>query len=606
MQNARNKPEMHDRSPGSHTGSRGPEPLELRLAPAVVIVNADDWGRSVDVTDQIYRCVANRALSSVSAMMFMEDSERAALVAREHYVDAGLHLNLTMTFTARRVPWRLFEHQRKVSRFLRSHRYAPVVFNPLLASSFEYVVKAQLEEFERLYGNPPHRLDGHHHMHLCANVLLQGLLPEGTIVRRNFTFDSSEKGTLNRWYRQKQDGVLLKRHRTSDYFFDLLPMDPERLKGIAQLGRQSNVEIESHPSKPEECEFLLSGALASYAENVKIAHGYLLRSPGDAGQAIADVERARPPIELTTAKSEARQGSLPHICVCICTYKRREPLKRLLRDLDVQKTGGLFTYSIVVADNDPEGSAASAVEEVRTSIQTGLKYCAEPNRGIARARNMVIANATGDYLALIDDDEFPVADWLAILYSTLMRYEVDGVLGPVKRHFDHDPPRWLKLSSLYDRRVNPTGMQVQWKEARTGNVLIKRELVKDDPMPFRTEFKAGEDQDFFHRKMEEGRRFVWSSNAIAFEVIPPARWKRMYYVRKALLQGANAALQPDCGPKKFAKSMIAVPLYTLMLPFAFVAGQHHFMTLVVKLCDHAGKLLHLMKIDPIREEYVND
>jgi succinoglycan biosynthesis protein ExoM len=291
--------------------------------------------------------------------------------------------------------------------------------------------------------------------------------------------------------------------------------------------------------------------------------------------------------------------------VCICTYKRPEPLKRLLKDLDRQNTGGLFSYSIVVADNDPEGSAKSAVEEMQRVLHVPLKYCAEPNRGIARARNTVVANAEGDYLALIDDDEFPISDWLRILLVTCRQYKVDGVLGPVKRHFDEEPPSWLKKSSLYDRSVNPTGMQVSWKESRTGNVLLKRSIVLNDPLPFRPEFRAGEDQDFFRRKIEEGRRFVWSSDAAVHEVIPPARWNRWYYVRKALLQGANAA-QQDCGTSKLIKSAIAVPLYTLMLPFAMLLGQSYFMTLLVKLCDHAGKLLQIMKINPIREEYVSE
>ena len=41
-----------------------------------------------------------------------------------------------------------------------------------------------------------------------------------------------------------------------------------------------------------------------------------------------------------------------HIGVCVCTYKRPELLKRLLDGLRNQETGGLFTYSIVVADNE--------------------------------------------------------------------------------------------------------------------------------------------------------------------------------------------------------------------------------------------------------------
>jgi hypothetical protein len=35
-------------------------------------------------------------------------------------------------------------------------------------------------------------------------------------------------------------------------------------------------------------------------------------------------------------------------------------------------------------------------------------------------------------------------------------------------------------------------------------------------------------------------------------------------------------------------------------------GQHHFMTLLVKLCDHVGKLLMFAGINPIDEEYVSE
>lgn len=41
-----------------------------------------------------------------------------------------------------------------------------------------------------------------------------------------------------------------------------------------------------------------------------------------------------------------------HISVCICTFKRPSLLLRLLKELAGQETQGLFTYSIVVVDND--------------------------------------------------------------------------------------------------------------------------------------------------------------------------------------------------------------------------------------------------------------
>jgi len=299
-------------------------------------------------------------------------------------------------------------------------------------------------------------------------------------------------------------------------------------------------------------------------------------------------------------------GGLPHISVCVCTYKRPILLKRLLTELARQQTGGLFTYSIVVADNDREQSAAPVLAEFRSVSTIPVKYVVEPRQNIALARNAVVANARGKYIALIDDDEFPIPTWLRTLLTTCEQYQVDGVLGPVKRHFDEVPPAWMQKSRFYDRRVNPTGMKVDWHEARTGNVLLRSEILIGDEAPFRPEFRAGEDQDFFRRRIEQGYVFIWCAEAEAFEVVPPGRWKRGYLVRKALLRGATAGLQPNCGAACIAKSLLAVLVYGVALPFALLMGQHHFMTLLVKLCDHTGKLLILMGINPIRGEYVID
>src|SRR5579863_1092692 len=134
---------------------------------------------------------------------------------------------------------------------------------------------------------------------------------------------------------------------------------------------------------------------------------------------------------------------LDHISVCVCTYKRPVFLTRLIHELKKQQTEGLFTYSVVVADNDLEKSGAATVAELQDGSPFAIKYCWEPNRGIAWARNRVIANADGDYLAFIDDDEFPSPVWLKELLKTCCQYQTDGAFGPVKRHFDVPPPTWM-------------------------------------------------------------------------------------------------------------------------------------------------------------------
>ena len=242
----------------------------------VLIINADDWGRDRANTDRTRECVQRRTVSSVSAMVFMEDSERAADVARDHGIDAGLHLNFTAPFLAPPGHSGLVEHQRRLSNYLLRHRYAQVVFHPGLRNSFEYVVLTQLEEFCRLYGTAPGRLDGHHHQHLCANVLLGRLLPAGTIVRRNFTFRPGQKKLWNRLYRQGVDGILARRHRLTDCLFSLPPLDPSRLQRIFNLARQSVLELETHPVNPDEYRFLMGGEILRQAGNLQIASGFAM------------------------------------------------------------------------------------------------------------------------------------------------------------------------------------------------------------------------------------------------------------------------------------------------------------------------------------------
>jgi len=299
-------------------------------------------------------------------------------------------------------------------------------------------------------------------------------------------------------------------------------------------------------------------------------------------------------------------NDVKHICVCVCTYKRPLFLKRLLDELGVQETGEAFNYSIVVVDNDRLGSAKDVISDFKATSSIPITYCVEPRQGIALARNKAIQNATGDFVACIDDDEFPCKHWLRTLFRVCNEYGADGVLGAVKRHFDGVPPRWVVRGNFYDRPIRPTGLRVEWREGRTGNVLLKRELFTDTDQPFRPEFRSGEDVEFFRRMITNGHLFIWSSEALVFEVVPPVRWKRSVMLRRALLRGAMNRIQPTFGALSVVKSVIAIPCYAAALPLTLLLGHHRVMSLLIRLCDHLGKLLAVVGINPIREPYVTE
>jgi succinoglycan biosynthesis protein ExoM len=293
----------------------------------------------------------------------------------------------------------------------------------------------------------------------------------------------------------------------------------------------------------------------------------------------------------------------PTICVCICTYQRPELLRRTLAALARQETRGQFTYSIVVADNDVHQSACDAVAAFRAASPVATVYCVEPTQNVALARNKALANASGDYVALIDDDEFPTRDWLAALLAACQAHGADGVLGPVRAHFDQPPPRWLVRGGFCERPEHPTGLSLHWRQTRTGNVLFRRALLAGMANPFRPEFgNGGEDQDFFRRMMQRGYRFIWCQEAIVYEVVPPARWTRTYLLKRALLRGQNE--RPFLRAPSIAKSVVAVCVYAFLLPFLLPLGHHRFMSYSVRLLDHAGKLLAALGYRPLGDKYL--
>lgn len=235
----------------------------------MLIITADDYGKTRHATDSIFKCFSSKRITSASAMVFMEDSERAASIAFKTSLEVGLHLNFTQSFSACNIPLKLREHHNRVASYLTKHRFFQVIYNPFLANSFNFLFMAQQEEFMRLYGKLPDFYNGHHHMHLCANVLASKMIPNGARVRTTLTFDPGEKNPFNLLYRHILDIWISRRFISTDSFFSIAPVqNHERIRQIINRAANKTVEIEVHPENAEEIEFLLSDQYKSLFDSV--------------------------------------------------------------------------------------------------------------------------------------------------------------------------------------------------------------------------------------------------------------------------------------------------------------------------------------------------
>jgi chitin disaccharide deacetylase len=223
----------------------------------LLIVNADDWGYDEETTAAIAVCHRAGGLTSTTAMAFMKGTEQAAETARDlPDLGIGLHLNLVEEYSDPETPEPVRARQRQLieqSRLLRLQRW---VYNPFMRDQINRVIADQLQQFVDLYGRLPTHVDGHHHCHLAANVLLSPALPTGTKIR-NALSDAHRPNPLTDGLRRLRQGLIDRRSlRTTDYFFSIATTWPE-LRGTPPpdrlgLARQASVEVMVHPIFPSE------------------------------------------------------------------------------------------------------------------------------------------------------------------------------------------------------------------------------------------------------------------------------------------------------------------------------------------------------------------
>jgi predicted glycoside hydrolase/deacetylase ChbG (UPF0249 family) len=231
----------------------------------LLIVNADDWGGERRSTAAIHDAFGAGRVTSTTAMVYMEDSRRAAEIAKAESLPVGLHLNLTQPFSAPDVPAPVRERQRRiVTSFVGRGRDGHPgtsqarrwIYDPRIARQVGDALRDQLERFEELYGCPPTHFDGHNYVDTAPNAFLSRALPRGSKMRNSLDRHPLDTGpmAIARELRQRLRG---RRFHSTHYVLHIsdldLPDDPR-----LALAATDSVEVICHPDNPAEMERLMS------------------------------------------------------------------------------------------------------------------------------------------------------------------------------------------------------------------------------------------------------------------------------------------------------------------------------------------------------------
>jgi glycosyltransferase involved in cell wall biosynthesis len=115
------------------------------------------------------------------------------------------------------------------------------------------------------------------------------------------------------------------------------------------------------------------------------------------------------------------------VTVCVCTHNRPAYARDCLEGLERQ-TAGSDAFDLIVVDS---GSTGDAPEALRAMVakHPGARLIRLDQPGVSLARNAGARAARTPYVAYIDDDAIPAADWIASIHQALAQPESPALLG---------------------------------------------------------------------------------------------------------------------------------------------------------------------------------
>jgi glycosyltransferase involved in cell wall biosynthesis len=197
----------------------------------------------------------------------------------------------------------------------------------------------------------------------------------------------------------------------------------------------------------------------------------------------------------------------------LCTFNRAPLLARVL-EACFDQTVADAAYEIVLVDDGSTDDTASVIETARARATCALTVVTQANAGLARARNVGIARATGQRIIFIDDDVLPVPTFVEEHRRAAVRRPAAIVRGGA---IEVENPDELP-APIWNLR-NYSGNYF-W----TTNVSVPLETIRAIGGFDASYAEYGwEDIDVGLRLREAGVRAVFNARALVFHVKPRPR-----------------------------------------------------------------------------------
>jgi glycosyltransferase involved in cell wall biosynthesis len=272
------------------------------------------------------------------------------------------------------------------------------------------------------------------------------------------------------------------------------------------------------------------------------------------------------------------------IAICIATYRRPQGLARVLDGIGALRFQriGAPELLVIISDNEASDAARQTVETFSARTGVATLYVSERRRGISEARNACLdaVPATADFIAFLDDDERPHADWLEELLIGIAETGSDAITGPAMPVYEVPPPEWFRIGKFFasPRRKN-SSKYADVNFLVMGNLLVKADFIRRNHIRFDSYFglTGGEDRKFMLDMIAHGGRFTWTDSALVDHHVPKERICLRFVLRREFGVGCTRSAlfrvdRSDIRERvRYAASVVWGLLWTVLtLPFVLL------------------------------------
>ena len=235
------------------------------------------------------------------------------------------------------------------------------------------------------------------------------------------------------------------------------------------------------------------------------------------------------------------------IAVAICTYKRNDGLRTLLRALTVcaDRVRDRAAVGVVIVDDTEEGLARPVADEFADAFELGVEFLISGKQNISIARNKALEAAlrTSDWIAMTDDDCEPVPEWLDAFLTVQERTGADTVTGAMIRRVPPGSPRWLTEEPFLHVGITHVDDCAEVDAAFTNCSMIRSRWLREHPhIRFQPSLGVvgGEDMVFYRGAQAEGLRIRYSKRGFVYENEPPERATLRYQLYRFYWEGNSS------------------------------------------------------------------